>query len=73
MAENEFNISILKVGQADAIIFKTENHTAVIDCGENPAEEICVNALKAIGSDIYYTKDGDIYVLSDGADITILQ
>lgn len=32
--ENEFNISILKVGQADAIILKTKNHTAVIDCGE---------------------------------------
>lgn len=33
-AENNFNISILKVGQADAIILKTANHTAVIDCGE---------------------------------------
>ncbi len=33
-AEHEFNISILKVGQADAIILKTKNHTALIDCGE---------------------------------------
>lgn len=33
-AENDFLISILKVGQADAIILKTDNHTAVIDCGE---------------------------------------
>ncbi len=40
-AENEFNISILKIGQADAIILKTENHTAVIDCGEeNDGAEI---------------------------------
>ncbi len=41
-AENEFNISILKIGQADAIILKTKNHTAVIDCGEeDDGDEIC--------------------------------
>ncbi len=41
-AENEFNISILKIGQADAIILKTENHTVVIDCGEeDDGDEVC--------------------------------
>lgn len=30
----EFEVSVLKVGQADAIILKTQNHSAVIDCGE---------------------------------------
>ena len=33
-AVNEFNFSVLKVGQADAIIMKTENHCVIIDCGE---------------------------------------
>lgn len=41
-AENDLNISILKVGQADAIILKTKNHTVVIDCGEeDDGDEIC--------------------------------
>ena len=30
----EFNVSILKIGKADAIILKTENHAVIIDCGE---------------------------------------
>lgn len=30
----EFKTEILKVGQADAIILTTANHTAIIDCGE---------------------------------------
>lgn len=33
-AVNEFNFSILKVGKADAVILKTENHSVIIDCGE---------------------------------------
>ncbi len=51
LAENEFNISILKVGQADAIILKTENHTAVIDCGEKDDGDEVVENLKNIGTD----------------------
>ena len=31
----EFDFSVLKVGQADAIILKTENHSVIIDCGES--------------------------------------
>lgn len=30
----ELKVSVLKVGKADAIILQTENHSAVIDCGE---------------------------------------
>ncbi|MCD8391290.1 MAG: MBL fold metallo-hydrolase [Firmicutes bacterium] len=30
----EFSVSFLDVGKADAIVLRTENHTAVIDCGE---------------------------------------
>ena len=33
-ATNEFHCSILKVGQADAMILRTANHTVIIDCGE---------------------------------------
>ncbi len=40
--ESKLNISILKIGQADAIILKTKNHTAVIDCGEDDdGDEVC--------------------------------
>lgn len=38
---NEFTVSFLKVGKADAIILQTANHSAVIDCGEeDDSEEI---------------------------------
>ncbi len=50
-AENEFNISILKVGQADAIILKTANHTAVIDCGEEDDGAEVVKHLTESGTD----------------------
>lgn len=50
-AENEFNISILKVGQADAIILKTKNHTAVIDCGEDDDGDEVVEHLTRTGSE----------------------
>ena len=30
----DFDVSVLKAGQADAIILKTQNHCAIIDCGE---------------------------------------
>lgn len=33
-AEGDFDFTILKAGQADAIVLKTENHSVVIDCGE---------------------------------------
>ncbi len=51
MAENEFNISILKIGQADAIILKTENHTAVIDCGEEDDGDEVVEHLAKTGTE----------------------
>lgn len=50
-AENEFNISVLKVGQADAIILKTKNHTAVIDCGEEDDGDEVVEYLTNAGTD----------------------
>lgn len=33
-AVNDFSFSVLKAGQADAIIMQTENHCVLIDCGE---------------------------------------
>ena len=33
-AVGEFDFSVLKIGQADAIIMQTENHCVIIDCGE---------------------------------------
>ncbi len=54
-AENEFNISILKIGQADAVILKTKNHTAVIDCGEeDDGDEVCEHLAKTGTQNIDY-------------------
>ncbi len=50
-AENDFNISILKVGQADAIILKTKNHTAVIDCGEKDDGDEVAEYLTDMGTE----------------------
>lgn len=36
---NEFTVSFLKVGKADAIILQTAKHCAVIDCGEDDDSE----------------------------------
>ncbi len=49
--ENEFNISILKTGQADAIILKTKYHTAVIDCGEEDDGDEVVEHLADTGTE----------------------
>ncbi len=51
VAENKFNISILKVGQADAIILQTENRTVVIDCGEEDDGDEVVEYLKNAGAE----------------------
>jgi len=34
LSKNIFSFTILKNGQADAIVLKTKNHAALIDCGE---------------------------------------
>lgn len=34
IANADFEFSILKIGKADAVIMKTENHSVIIDCGE---------------------------------------
>lgn len=34
IVSGEFNFTILKAGQADAIIMQTQNHSIIIDCGE---------------------------------------
>lgn len=51
-AENEFNVAILKAGQADAIILKTKNHTAVIDCGEEDDGDEVVEYLTDTGTEM---------------------
>ncbi len=53
-AENDFEISVLKVGQADAIILKTANHLVVIDCGEKNDKKEVVEKIAEIGDKIDY-------------------
>jgi len=49
--KSKFSFAILKIGQADAIIMQTENHSVMIDCGEDDdAQEILEKlAEKGIG------------------------
>lgn len=47
---------------------------SLISCSEkNPADEKTIKALEAVGSDIYYTLNGDILAVSDGENITVTQ
>lgn len=47
---------------------------SIITCSEkNPAEEQVVNILEEAGSTVYYTKDGNVTVKSDGEQILINQ
>lgn len=50
-ANNNFSVSVLKIGKADAIILKTENHTALIDCGESEDSAEIVEQLKKSGAE----------------------
>lgn len=45
----DFEMSVLKVGQADAIILHTETHTAIIDCGEKDDGDEVVEYLENKG------------------------
>lgn len=48
---DNFSVSILKIGKADAIILKTKNHTALIDCGESDDGAEVVKYLSKSGTD----------------------
>lgn len=50
-AVDDFNVSILDAGKADAIILRTAEHTAVIDCGEKGDGKKIVSALETAGID----------------------
>lgn len=50
-ATGNFSVSILKIGKADAIILKTENHTALIDCGESEDGAEIIEHLKKSGTE----------------------
>lgn len=45
-----FKVSILKVGRADAIILETENHTVLMDCGEDDDGDEVVEYLNKKGT-----------------------
>ncbi len=50
-ASGKFEAEILKVGQADAIILTTDNHSVVIDCGEEDDGDEVVKYLTEKGID----------------------
>ncbi|MBS6831335.1 MAG: hypothetical protein KH216_00655 [Clostridiales bacterium] len=56
-----FEFSVLKVGKADAIVMRTQNHCVVMDCGEKDDGKI------------YLTKDGTVSVSSDGKTLNVTQ
>lgn len=45
----EFEFSVLKAGQADAIIMRTQNHSVIIDMGEKDDGDEVVEYLKSCG------------------------
>ena len=47
----KFEITFLKAGQADAIVLQTEEHTAVIDCGEKDDGDKLVELLAEKGTE----------------------
>lgn len=49
------------------------SYSAITDSKKNPAEEETLSALEKVGSEIYSTKDGNVYVTSDGNKIKITQ
>lgn len=49
VATSEFNCSVLKAGQADAIILRTAKHNVIIDCGEKDDGSKIVEYLKDKG------------------------
>lgn len=44
-AKGEFSFTVLKIGKADSIILKTQNHGVMIDCGEKSDGKKIVQAL----------------------------
>lgn len=49
------------------------SYSVITDSKKNPAEEKTTSALEKAGSEIYSTKDGNVYVTSDGKKISITQ
>lgn len=50
-ATGEFNFTVLKAGQADAIILQTEHHSVIIDCGEKDDGDKVLEYLSENGID----------------------
>ena len=48
-AENTFEFTIMKAGQADAIIMQTANHSIILDCGEKDDGDEVVEFLQERG------------------------
>lgn len=48
-------------------------YSVICDSEKNPAEEETLSLLEASGSVIYRTKDGDVFLTSDGKEIKIFQ
>ena len=40
---------------------------------KNPAEEKTLELLKRMGSEVYETKDGDVWIISDGSSLEVQQ
>ena len=48
-------------------------NSVICDSRKNPAEDETISILEYIESKIYSTKDGDVFVSSDGKEIQITQ
>lgn len=82
-AQSDFNLAhtFLKVpyhgryiANSTAFFTSVDPDYAVITSSEkNPEDEEVVEALEALGTEVYFTRNGNIYLNSDGETITITQ
>ena len=48
-------------------------YSVICDSDKNPAENEVISILQSVGSEIYSTRNGNVYVSSNGKEITIVQ
>lgn len=79
MSELEGDYDFLKVphhGRYDAnteefIRYISPKYSVITDSEKNPADIKTINTLSSCGSEIYYTRNGDVSVISDGKNIKV--
>lgn len=51
----------------------TPQYSVITDSDKNPADDKTISYLKSVGSEVYTTKNGNVYVCSNGEELEIFQ